>query len=193
MRQFTLQRPGEEDVILVTDLLDATAYPAADLLAVYLIRWGIERVFQQITEVFTVQQWIGTTPQATVFQAAFCFVLYNLIQVVRGYVAQGHQLAVAQVSAEMLFRDVQKQLTAVGELTTVAETLARVRVPESVAEVVGLLAGWLGNQGRPQWQKAAPPPRRPPKPKSKQSGAHTSVQRLLEKHRHQKNKARGDP
>jgi hypothetical protein len=47
----TLRRDGEEDVILVTGLLDAAAYPAEDLLALYLARWGIERVFQQITEV----------------------------------------------------------------------------------------------------------------------------------------------
>ena len=33
MRRITLHRPGEEDVILVTDLLDADTYPAEDLLA----------------------------------------------------------------------------------------------------------------------------------------------------------------
>ena len=36
----------------MTDLLDEQAYPAEDLLAVYLKRWEIERVFQKITEVF---------------------------------------------------------------------------------------------------------------------------------------------
>jgi hypothetical protein len=35
-------RPGDEDVILMTDLVDAAAYPAEDLLEVYLSRWGIE-------------------------------------------------------------------------------------------------------------------------------------------------------
>jgi hypothetical protein len=87
VRRITLHRPGEEAVILVTDLSDADAYPAVDLLAVYLARWGIERVFQPITEVFALRQRIGSTPQATVFQAVFCLLLYNLIQVVRGYVA----------------------------------------------------------------------------------------------------------
>ncbi len=52
MRRITLARPGEKDVILVTNLCDAQAVPAADLLEVYLNRWGIERMFQQITEVF---------------------------------------------------------------------------------------------------------------------------------------------
>ena len=41
VRRLTLTRPGEESIILVTDLLDAVRYPAADLLTVYLARWGI--------------------------------------------------------------------------------------------------------------------------------------------------------
>jgi len=77
VRRLTLLRPGEESIILVTDLLDAGRYPAADLLTVYLARWGIEQVFQQITEVFALRRLIGSTPQATVFQAAFCLLLYN--------------------------------------------------------------------------------------------------------------------
>jgi Transposase DDE domain len=52
VRRVTLHRDGEEDVILVTDLLDPARYPAKDLLTLYLARWGIERVFQQVTEVF---------------------------------------------------------------------------------------------------------------------------------------------
>jgi hypothetical protein len=67
VRRITLVRPGEETIILVTDLLDAAQYPAHDLLALYLARWSIERVFQQITEVFHLQTLIGATPQGAVF------------------------------------------------------------------------------------------------------------------------------
>jgi hypothetical protein len=42
LRRIVVQRPGQEDVIVVTDLLDAQAYPAEDLLEVYLQRWQIE-------------------------------------------------------------------------------------------------------------------------------------------------------
>jgi len=42
VRRITLYRPGEKDVILVTNLCDAAAVPAVDLLEVYLNRWGIE-------------------------------------------------------------------------------------------------------------------------------------------------------
>ena len=45
-------------------------YPAEDLLAVYLKRWGIERVFQKITEVFHLERLLEHA-EATIFQAAF--------------------------------------------------------------------------------------------------------------------------
>ena len=87
MWQIALQRPGEETILLITDLLDAQRYPASDLLQLYMSRWGIERMFQQVTEVFGLRALIGSTPEATVFQFAFCLVLYNIIQVLRGYIA----------------------------------------------------------------------------------------------------------
>jgi hypothetical protein len=87
VRQILLLRPGEENIVLVTDLRDAVAYPAKDLLEVYRRRWGIEQVFGQITEVFGLARFIGSSPEATVFQAAYCLMLYNLIGVVKGYVA----------------------------------------------------------------------------------------------------------
>lgn len=79
---------GKKDLVLVTSLLDSKAYPAADLLALYRERWGIEGVFQQVTEVFGLQGLIGGTPQACLFQFAFCLILYDLIQVIRAFVGQ---------------------------------------------------------------------------------------------------------
>jgi Transposase DDE domain len=114
--RITLSRPGEESVVVITDLLDAEQYPAAELLMVYLARWSIERVFQQITEVFHLQALIGTTPQGTVFQLAFCLLLYNLLQVVRAYVAVAQARPPATISTELLFADVQRQLVALTEL-----------------------------------------------------------------------------
>ena len=41
-------------------------------------------MFQQITEVFHLNRLIATTPQGTLFQLAFCLLVYDLIQVARG-------------------------------------------------------------------------------------------------------------
>jgi hypothetical protein len=83
VRRMRVVRPGEETMSLVTDLRDAQQFPAHDRLALSRARWGIERGFQQITAVFPLQTLMGTTPQGTVLQGAFCLVRYNLVQVVR--------------------------------------------------------------------------------------------------------------
>jgi hypothetical protein len=182
VRRITLHRPGEEDIILVTDLSDAVTYPAEDLLALYLARWGIERVFQQITEVFHLNRLIATTPQGTLFQLSFCLLLYNMIQVVRGYVAVGQQRAVETISTELLFIDVTKQLVALNELVEEGRVVELLPAVTSVAAVRQRLSRLLGSVWSECWVKATPRKRKAPPPK-KGKRDHTSVFRLLQTHR----------
>jgi len=181
MRRITLIRPGEESVILMTDLVDEAAYPAADLLQVYLERWQIERVFQQITEVFNLQRLIGSTAEATIFQAAFCMVLYNMIQVVKAYIADGRAdvKLTEEVSGEQIFYDVQRQLIALSEVVKPDE-LAAIEAPSlSVVELREWLSKRLGGLWHDRWKKAVN--KKPRKPKAKKEscfGAHNSVHRL---------------
>ena len=181
VRRLTLTRPGEEAIILVTDLLDAGRTPAADLLTVYLARWGIERVFQQITEVFALRRLIGSTPQATVFQAAFCLLLYNMVQVMRGYIAlaQPQPCRAEDVSAEQLFYDVQRELTAVRVLVPPSMVVAAYTEERSQEELCQHLHGLLDSVWTPRWRKAVNTKPRPKVATAKRSGAHTSMHRLL--------------
>jgi hypothetical protein len=193
VRRITLLRPGEEAVILVTDLLDAAAFPAADLLAVYLARWGIERVFQQITEVFSLRRLIGSTPQATVFQAAFCLLLYNMAQVVRGYIAaaQPAPCPVESLSAEQIFGDVERELISVTTLLPAPMVAAWYAEELTVEMLRGRLQERLGVVWSERWRKAPAPKARAPRKRAKQSGAHTSVHRLLEYSRLQQRAHKG--
>ena len=183
LRRIRLERPGDKPVILVTDLLDETRYPAADLLAIYLCRWGIERMFQQVTEVFGLGGLIGSTPEATVFQFAFCLVLYNLIQVIRAQVAQAEQRPVATISTEKLFEDVTRELIAWREVIEPAETVACFEAPLTVAQVRARLKRLLKGVWRERWTKASSRKRRPAKKSGKRD--HGSVYRILEEHRRQ--------
>lgn len=185
VRHITLLRPDAEDVILITDLEEAAAYPAVDLLEVYLARWGIERVFQQITEVFELRRLIGSTPQATVFQAAFCLVLFNLIQVVRTFVAatRAEPTAVESLSSEQIFTDVRDELVALNKVVTPAQAAASIPRELEAAGVADRLRRLLGGVWSPLWTKAVNPRPRPAKVKAKGSGAHTSVHKVLQAHR----------
>ena len=179
VRRLTLYRPGEETIILLTDLLDAALFPATDLLDLYLARWSIERVFQQITEVFHLQTLIGTTPQGTVFQFAFCVLLYNMVQVVRAYVATAQARPVPTISTELLFDDVHRQLVALTELVP-AERIALVfpvlPTEEALrAQLTRLLATMWTNR----WLKQPTKKRPVPAPRTPIRGNHTSVFRLI--------------
>jgi hypothetical protein len=182
VRRITLHRVGEEDVILVTDLLDAVSYPAEDLLTLYLARWGIERVFQQITEVFHLNRLIATTPQGTLFQLSFCLLLYNMIQVVRAYVAVGQQRPVETISTELLFIDVTKQVVALNELVAAERVLELLPEMATAAALRKKLSRLLGSVWSECWVKAKQKKRKPPAPK-KGKRDHTSVFRLIQTQR----------
>jgi hypothetical protein len=185
VRRITLERPGTDALVLVTDLLDADRYPAVDLLAMYLARWGIERVFQQVTEVFPLKRLIGGSPQASVFQLAFCLLLYNLIQVLRAYVAAAEHWEPDDISLEKLFDDVERELTAWSVLVTPADTVAAFAAVPSVAQVKRRLTKLLGNVWQERWLKAVNENPRPHRARPKATRSHTSVHRLLEEHRRQ--------
>lgn len=178
VRQIALRRPGEADVVLVTDLLDAALYPAADLLAHYLQRWGIEQVFQKVTEVFHLQALIGSTPKATVFQFAFCLLLYNVIQVVRGFVAKHQHRATETISIENLFLDVRRQLTTWSVLLEAGLPLADIPLAPDLPSLVKRLDKLLHTPWSDRWIKAANKRRRAHTPKPHNRG-HGSVYRIL--------------
>jgi hypothetical protein len=179
VRRLTLYRPGEETIMLLTDLLDAAQVPANDLFDLYLARWSIERVFQQITEVFHLQTLIGTTPQGTGFQFAFCVLLYNMVQVVRAYVATAQAHPVPTISTELLFDDVHRQLVAFTELVPAEQVEPLLPVLPTEAELRAQLTRLLATVWTTRWLKAPPKKRKPPTPRTPIRGNQTSVYRLV--------------
>ena len=191
VRRITLLRPKEEAIIVITDLLDEHLWPALDLLAAYRQRWGIERVFQQVTEVFNLQTLIGSSPQAMIFQSAMCFLLYNMIQVVRAYVAADGDQLPERVSSEKLFWDVQEQLSTwknLGDPRVAVEALAFREGARAAAPTP--MAGWLKRTLRGTWREKyikAPPKRKkppgvaPPRARVPRGhGGHSSTWRILQ-------------
>ncbi|MEN6407513.1 MAG: transposase [Thermoguttaceae bacterium] len=178
VRRITLFRPGEEAIVLLTDLLNAEQYPAADLLALYAERWGIERMFQQVTEVFHLQTLIGGSSEATVFQFAFCLLLYNMIQVVRASIATIERRDPDTISTEKLFLDVERELTACTVLWEVEQWTARVDRPWWANEVKSRLRELFRDVWSDRWLKAKTYRRRP-HPAAPRLGVHVSVHRIL--------------
>ena len=153
-RRILLHRPGSDDLILTTDLVDAKAYPAVDLLAAYRERWTIERVFQQVTEVYELRHLIGSTPQGTIFQAAWCVLMYNVSQVIKAHVAAGGKLLPRQVSGELVFDDATAQITSWNTLLSPEQTVRAVSPPMETAQLRDYLSERIGPLWTPRWHKS---------------------------------------
>jgi hypothetical protein len=181
VRRVTLKRKDsagqDDDVVLVTDLTDRRAYPAGDLLRLYRRRWGIEHMFQQVTETFSLKHLIGCGPRAVLFQLSLCLLMYNLIQVLKAYVAADGHVGRESVSTANLFYDVKRELLTWSYFTLRAPIAGR--TPQCVRGRLGKLLE--GSWDPLAYPKAADKKPRPPRPQPKRlHGGHTSVQRLLD-------------
>jgi hypothetical protein len=116
------------------------------------------------------------------FQLAFCLLLYNQMQVVRAYVAEGAQRPVASVSTELLFVDVQRQLIALHEMLP-PEAVVRLVPPLGTAEQLRRrLQELLHPAWTERWQKAPAKKRTSPHTGTNRR-EHKSAYRLMQEYR----------
>lgn len=186
VRRVTLQRqplPGDdspEPVILITDLLDADKYPAEDLLEAYRNRSGIERVFHKITDVFHLNNLISTTPEGTVFQFAFCMLLYNVIQLMTLHLDESQKIPAPTISQENIFNDVHRQLIAWSELVPVSDTVESLGALPTPGRLRDKLQRLLSVAWTDRWLKAPSKKRSDPhREQTEVTGKHTSMFRLI--------------
>jgi Transposase DDE domain len=191
VRRITKSLPGGKEIGVITDLLDEAKYPAEAMLSTYQGRWGIETVFHQITDVFSLKHLIGTLPQAVLFQLSFCLLLYNALQVVRGHLASHQRCEAKEISNEKLFYDVNRQLVAVSELVETDVLLSLLGPAPTAAELRERLGEELRGAWSDRWWKKPSSGRGGhQKVKTQVLGNHTSTYRALEQARKQ---AKGPP
>jgi hypothetical protein len=173
VRRVTLCRGDGEDIAIVSDLIARRTHPAEDLLALYRERWGIEQMFQQVTEVFGLERLIGGRPEATIFQFAVCLLLYNQLELVRAYVLKHQGWEPEMASLEQLFVDVRRELIAWAVVIGPLELPVR-----SPADTRRRLDQLLKRQWSDRWIKAIKARPSPPA-KRVRSQDHLSAYRVL--------------
>jgi hypothetical protein len=187
VRRITKHWSGDKELGVVTDLLDEVKYPAEAMLRTYQGRWGIETVFHQITDVFSLRHLIGTMPKAVLFQLSFCLLLYNALQVVRSHLASHQECEAKTISNEKLFYDVKRQLVAVSELVDVEPLLSLLDEVPTAGELRDCLRERLRDAWSDRWWKARSSGRGGHlKVKTRVPGNHTSTYRVLQQTREQK-------
>ena len=188
VRRITKHWPDGKGLGVVTDLLDEAKYPAEAMLSTYQSRWGIETVFHQVTDVFSLRHLIGTMPKAVLFQLSFCLLLYNALQVVRAHLASFQECEAKTISNEKLFYDVKRQLVAVSELVEVDYLISSLGQVSTAAELRETMWERLRGAWSDRWWKAPSSGRGGhQKAKTRVLGNHTSTYRVLQQTRQQKN------
>jgi hypothetical protein len=188
VRRITKHWSDGKGLGVVTDLLDEVKYPAEAMLRTYQSRWGIETVFHQITDVFSLRHLIGTMPKAVLFQLSFCLLLYNALQVVRAHLASHQECEAKTISNEKLFCDVKRQLVAVSELVAAESLLSLLGEVPTAAELRESLRERLRDEWSDRWWKAPSSGRGGhQKVKTRVPGNHTSTYRILQQTRGQEN------
>jgi hypothetical protein len=189
VRRITKHWSGDKELGVVTDLLDEVKYPAEAMLRTYQSRWGIETVFHQITDVFSLRHLIGTMPKAVLFQLSFCLLLYNALQVMRSHLASHQGCEAKTISNEKLFYDVKRQLVAVSELVEAEPLLSLLGEVPTAAELCESLRERLRGAWSDRWWKAPGSGRGGhQKVKTRVPGNHTSTYRVLQQKRAQENR-----
>ncbi len=180
VRRITLTRAGEgeEDVVLLSNLLERNTFDALSILQLYKKRWGIEQVFQQVTETFALEHLIGSSPRAVLLQFAYCLLLYNLVQLIKTYVAADGKVLATIVSTFYLFNDIRRELAAWAYHTDGTWPRCHRDAEQMRGRLRELLHGSWDPIGYTKASDKKPRPKRPP-PK-RLHGGHSSVQRLLE-------------
>jgi hypothetical protein len=188
VRRITKHWSDGKELGVLTDLLDEVKYPAEAMLRTYRSRWGIETVFHQITDVFSLRHLIGTMPKAVLFQLSFCLLLYNALQVVRAHLASHQECEAKSISNEKLFEDVKRQLVAVSELVDAEPLLSLLGEVPTAAELREFLRERLRDEWSDRWWKAPSSGRGShQKVKTRVPGNHTSTYRVLQQTQRQDN------
>jgi hypothetical protein len=188
VRRITKDLPDGKEIGVVTDLWDEVKYPAEAMLATYHGRWGIETVFHQITDVFSLRHLIGTMPKAVLFQLSFCLLLYDALQVVRAHLASHRGCEAKAISNEKLFYDVKRQMVAVDELVEVDSLLALLGEVPTAAELrEGLHEALRGAWSERWWKKPSSGRGGHKTVKTRVLGNHTSTYRVLQQAKEQGN------
>lgn len=140
-----------------------------------------------MTEVFGLKRLIGGNPKACIFQFAFCLLLYNMIQVIRGYLAEAHDVEPEEISTEKVFDDVEHQLIAWNVMFAPQVTLQYFELQPHLTDLQARLRELMGGAWSDVWLKS-PSQKRQRQSRKNHARTHNSVYRILQAHTRRKPK-----
>jgi hypothetical protein len=131
-RAIRYRRPGHKDQVLLTSLLDAEAFPAAEIVEIYHERWELELGYDEIkTELLQREETLRSQAPAAISQELYGILLaYNLIRYRMEHVAEVVGVPPTRISFVMAMREVRDEwgwltVTKAGAIPTRLQALDR--------------------------------------------------------------------
>ena len=97
-----------QQLVLVTTLLDAVAYPAEALAALYLQRWGVELHFRELKTLLRLDVLRCRSPQMIHKEVLLHLIAYNLVRAVMQHAARCHHVDLSRISFKGTLETVQQ-------------------------------------------------------------------------------------
>ncbi len=94
---------GKRKLEVTTNVLDAKKLPAATVIRLYALRWGIERMFFDLKEVLSLNHFYAGNLNAIAAQVYAGVIVYNAFRVMQGRLAQRHGIKPEELSPAKLY------------------------------------------------------------------------------------------
>jgi len=136
MVRFTLSVPGyrTRSVTLITTLLDAKLYPAAELAQLYVRRWRIELWFRDIKTSMGMETLRCLSPKMVHKELEMFFIAYNLIRCLMADAAHLHDVSMDRLSFKGTVDSVRQFSVAI------AQARSRKKQDQLMARLLALIA-----------------------------------------------------
>jgi hypothetical protein len=172
-------RDGDREIHILTSVpaRDADARKVAEL---YAKRWGIETMFQELTETLTCEVRTLGYPNAALFGFCLALMAYHAVSVIKAALRAAHGREKVEKEVSGYYLALELRQTYEGMMIAIPEphwTKFRKLTASQMAEVLKELAA---NVNLRRYKKSPRGPKKPPPKKSKyKNGGHVSTARLI--------------
>jgi hypothetical protein len=144
-----------QQLVLVTTLLDAAAYPAEALAALYLQRWGVELHFRELKTLLRLDVLRCRSPQMIHKEVRLHLIAYNLVRAVMQQAARCHHVDLSRISFKGTLDTVQ-QFAAPLQASGISSRQRAVLEKELLRLIASDPVPWRPGRAEPRAKKRRP-------------------------------------
>lgn len=185
LRRITVQlkkatRDGDTEMHILTNLPTDVA-DAQTVANLYLKRWNIETMFQELTQTLTCEIKTLGYPKAALFGFCLAVVAYHAVSIIKAALRSVHGEETIEKNVSGYYLSLEIRQTYSGMMIAIPDShwkLFRSQTPEEMADILKILASKAELR---RYKKHSRGPKKPQPEKTFTNGGHVSTAKLLAK------------